>query len=335
MTRTLDAEWYTSEIVHEHERHSVWRQHWVMVAVVAELSEPGSYVATDVAGWPLLIVRRPDGELVGHLNVCPHRAGPILWPGSGRTGNLVCRYHGWAFDWDGRLRSARDFGTDVCAEESSLTPIRVETWGPLVFACLDPDAPSFASTLGDLDDRVHEFGFHTMPYVRRLVRDLSCNWKTYVDNYLEAYHVPLLHPLLNSAIDVKTYEVTVPDPNYCLHRADAHDGAASAGLWFFKYPNLGVNVYPGAMNVERIVPVSLDRTMVVYDYFSFDRSEERLAAMLEMSNVTLDEDQAIAEAVQKNLASGAYRPGQLSPKHENGLAWFHQRLRLDVPERPN
>ncbi len=303
-----------------------------MFTTIDDVNEVGSYVADEVAGWPVLVVRAPDGSLKGYLNVCPHRAGVIAWPGQGTASNLVCRYHGWAFDWSGCLKSARDFGSSVCADENSLTPIEVATWGPLVFVRLDVmDAP-LDRCLHDLDSRVNEFGFSAQRHRRRMIRELSCNWKTYVDNYLEAYHVPLLHPLLRSALDLNTYEVSVPHDSYCLHESATTAGSASSGVWVFRYPNLAINVYPDAMNVERIVPVSVDRTRIVYDYFTAEDANAAIDSMIHMSNVTLDEDQTIAEAVQRNLNSGAYRAGQLSPKHEIGLAWFQDRIRRDVGE---
>lgn len=332
MIRALGAEWYTSNTVFAAERFSIWRENWIMIATTDELREPGSYVADSIAGWPLLVARDPSGVLRAFLNVCPHRAGVIAWPGTGRLGNLVCRYHGWAFGWNGELRSARDFGDAPCAEENGLTPIAVDTWGPLVFVNLSADTEPLGRVMKGLDNHVQDFGLDRLTHVRRVERDLSCNWKTYVDNYLEAYHVPLLHPLLGSALDIRTYRVTVPEPSYCLHTCDTNEGAASSGRWLFRYPNLALNVYPDAMNVERIVPLSTGRTRIVYDYFSADVSENAVAAMFDMSTTTLDEDQAIVEAVQTNLESGAYRSGVLSPVHEVGLAWFQDRVRHDVHE---
>ena len=327
MPRARAARWYSDHDQYQNERRAIWGSEWLMFGVTAELSRPGQYVADEIAGYPLLVVVDPQGELRGFHNVCPHRAGVIQWPGCGQTGNLVCRYHGWAFSWDGSLKSARDFGDTPTPDDHSLRSIRVETWGPLVFVNLDENAPSLASTLGSLDTAVRQHDFTAFTYGRRLVRTLECNWKTYVDNYLEGYHVPLLHPLLNSAVDMKTYSVEVPDDTYCIHRAGQVQGSASAGVWVFRYPNLAINVYADGMNVERIVPLSSTRTAVVYDYFAHDVSEAKIQSMVEMSNVTLDEDQAIAELVQRNLDAGIYEAGPLSPRHENALAWFQGRIR--------
>jgi choline monooxygenase len=332
MISTLGAEWYTNNSVYAAERHSIWREQWVMFAIGDQLREPGSYVADSIAGWPVLVVRDPNGDLRAFLNVCPHRAGVIAWPGVGRLGNLVCRYHGWAFGWDGELKSARDFGEPPCVAENSLTPVAVDTWGPLVFVNLDGVAPPLHEALGGLAREVDGQNFTGLIHVGRQDRDLRCNWKTYVDNYLEAYHVPMLHPSLGADLDIRTYRVTVPEESYCVHTCDTVDGATNSGRWLFRYPNLAVNVYRGAMNVERIVPLSTTSTRIVYDYFALDPSDGRLPSMFAMSNVTLDEDLAIVEAVQSNLASGAYRSGSLSPTHEGGLAWFQARIRHDVHE---
>ena len=333
MPRALAARWYSDHDQYQNERRAIWGSEWLMFGVTAELSRPGQYVADEIAGYPLLVVVDPQGQLRGFHNVCPHRAGVIQWPGCGQTGNLVCRYHGWAFSWDGSLKSARDFGDTPTPDDHSLRSIRVETWGPLVFVNLDENAPSLASTLGSLDTAVRQHAFAAFTYGRRLVRTLECNWKTYVDNYLEGYHVPLLHPLLNAAVDMKTYSVEVPDDTYCIHRAGQVQGSASAGVWVFRYPNLAINVYADGMNVERIVPLSSTRTAVVYDYFAHDVSEAKIQSMVEMSNVTLDEDQAIAELVQRNLDAGIYEAGPLSPRHENALAWFQGRIRQTTGAR--
>ena len=333
MPRALAARWYSDHDQYQNERRAIWGSEWLMFGVTAELSRPGQYVADEIAGYPLLVVVDPQGALRGFHNVCPHRAGVIQWPGCGQTGNLVCRYHGWAFSWDGSLKSARDFGDTPTPDDHSLRSIRVETWGPLVFVNLDENAPSLMSTLGSLDTAVRQHDFAAFSYGRRVVRTLECNWKTYVDNYLEGYHVPLLHPLLNSAVDMKTYSVEVPDDTYCIHRAGQVEGSASAGVWVFRYPNLAINVYSDGMNIERIVPLSSTRTAVVYDYFAHDVSEAKIQNMVEMSNVTLDEDQAIAELVQRNLDAGIYEAGPLSPRHENALAWFQGRIRQTTGAR--
>lgn len=332
MKIALTAESYREPSAYVAERRGIWSREWLMFCTTAELEKPGDYFAGEIAGWNLLLTVDPDGFIVGFHNVCPHRAGVIAWPGQGTLGNLVCKYHGWAFAWDGSLKSARDFGNDepLCAADSELKKIRVETWGPLVFVCLSPDAPALTEALGSLPNQAAQYPIDTFTFARRMTRELACNWKTYVDNYLEGYHVQLLHPSLNRALKMSTYKVSVHDDSFCIHECETAEGSVVGGVWLFRYPNLAINIYPDGMNVERIVPIGHDRTHVVYDYFSLDVSEENIARMVEMSNEILDEDQLMCELVQRNLDAGIYEAGRLSPKHEICLNWFQDRVRSAV-----
>jgi choline monooxygenase len=325
---TIPAAWYRDRSVYDAERTTIWSKEWLLFCPAAELDRPGRYVAAEVVGYPIFVAVAPDGALRGYHNVCPHRAGVLVWPGAGTASNLVCRYHGWAFGWDGALKAARDFGDDpaLCVDAQSLRPIHVERWRNLVFVHIGPEPRPFGDAMAPFAAACDPFEFESFVPVRRVVRQIACNWKAYADNYLEGYHVALLHPSLARTLDMSTYRVTVPDESYCLHTANATDGSPSVGAWLFRYPNLAVNLYVDGMNVERIMPVGHDRTEIVYDYFAVDGLTDSIDAMVEMSNVVLDEDQAICEAVQRNLDAGIYESGCLSPRHESAVAWFQSRV---------
>ena len=333
MATTLPSSAYRDPGVYEHERRAVWRDEWLLFCPAAHVAERGRYVAADVAGYAVFVATAPDGELHGFHNVCPHRAGVIVWPGEGTAGNLVCRYHGWAFGWDGALRSPRDFGDDpgLCADDHALRRIHVERWRSFVFVHLGEPATPLTEAIEPFAAACERFDLDQYLPVHRMVRNLRCNWKTYADNYLEGYHVPLLHPSLNRTLDMSTYRVDVPHPSFCAHSANTAAGSPSGGAWLFRFPNFALNVYADGMNVERIMPVGHDRTQVVYDYFArpgdgSSRDPVDIEAMVKMSNVVLDEDQAICEAVQHNLDAGVYETGRLSPRHEGALAWFQSRI---------
>jgi choline monooxygenase len=330
--RTLDAGWYRDPGVYEVERRGVWAREWLVFAPTSRLDAPGRYVADTIAGWPLAVVVDPDGILRGFHNVCAHRGGPIVWPGHGTVSNLVCRYHGWAYDWEGGLRRARDFGDEpVDPATHRLPPIRVERWRNLVWVNLAGEGPALAGALGSFADQCDEFPLESFEFTHEQERVLACNWKTYADNYLEGYHIPLLHPELSREIDVRRYRVDVfPDDGYCLHTAPPRDGARNRGRWLFRYPNLALNVYADGMNVERILPDGPDRTRVVFHYFFTEPEDPGIEETVKLSSLTLDQDQAICEAVQRNLDAGVYESGPLSPKHEGALGWFHDRIREAV-----
>ncbi len=160
---------------------------------------------------------------------------------------------------------------------------------------------------------------------RQTTHAIRCNWKTYVENYLEGYHVPVVHPALFAAIDTSRYEIELRG-EIVFHYAPPRDGAPVSGLWGWMWPCLGVNVYPHGLMMERMWPLDHARTRLDYLYFFPDDlpESERNAAMAS-SEVTTAEDIALTEAVQRNLDAGVYEQGRLSPRHEDAVALF-QRL---------
>jgi choline monooxygenase len=334
-TRTLPASWYVEPSVWARERRAVFGREWLFVGHRRELSAPGDYLACDIAGWPLVVVVDGDGELRAHHNVCRHRAAPLVPDGRGRVPSLVCRYHGWAYGLDGRLRAARDFGpTGFDVAEVALGSASVGEWRGLVFVNLDLDGtvPPLLDALGTFVDECRPYPMEDLVPTHEAEHDLACNWKAYADNYLEGYHIPLVHPGLNKEIDARRYVVDVDERHrWVRHSAPARDGAVNSGRWLWRWPNLALNLYPDAMNVERYDPVAPGRTRLRYSYsFREPGDRERNEAVIRMSSQVTAEDIAICESVQRNLASGAYDTGWLSPRHEGGVAAFQRWVREAV-----
>ena len=320
---SLPADWYWRPEVYERERRLVFGRSWLCVGSASGLAAPGDVVPVEVAGWRLLVLMDDAGELRGFHNVCLHRAGPLVEERTHVSAALACKYHGWTYGLDGRLVRARDFGCEV---EGSLTPVRVERWRGLLFVCLDPEALPLVTSLGAFAGELDGFPLESFTCTGEVTHVVEANWKAYADNYLEGYHIPFVHPELTKEIDVRRYTVEVVD-DWCRHTAPARDGSPTVGRWLWRFPNLAVNVYPDGMNVERFVPDGPRRTKVIYTYFFADPSSEAAAESERLSAVLLEEDRRICEAVQRNLETGAYAAGPLSPKHEAGVAAFQARLR--------
>jgi choline monooxygenase len=166
--------------------------------------------------------------------------------------------------------------------------------------------------------------------VRRSTHEIRCNWKTYVENYLEGYHVPNVHPALDAAIDAAQYKVEIQAPAM-FYSAPARDDSPVSGIWGWLWPCLGINVYANGMMMERMWPIDHARTRLDYLYF-FPKNlpESEIARAMASSEVTTVEDIAITEAVQRNLDAGIYAKGRLSPKHETGIAWFQSEVQRAV-----
>jgi choline monooxygenase len=331
---TLPAAWYHDAAHYQREREGVFAREWLLFGHEAELPAPGDALGETIAGWPLFVVRAPDGALRGFHNVCRHRAGPLVREGAERCKVLRCKYHGWVYDFDGRLRSAPDFGAaeDFRPEEIALAPLRVESWRGFVFVNLDPGARPLAEALAPFARAAAEVPLEAARLHGAALHELACNWKTYVENYLEGYHVPYLHPALHREIDAKGYRVEVGE-GYALHSAPPRPSVRAPvyeGFWAWLAPNAALNVYASGMSLERMVPTGPETLRIEYRFFFRDLSEagaaEREAALAMCRRVTA-EDQAICEAVQRNLRAGVYQRGRLSPRHENGVFAFQQRIR--------
>ncbi|HEY8172608.1 MAG TPA: SRPBCC family protein, partial [Dehalococcoidia bacterium] len=254
-----------------------------------------------------------------------HRGGPLVSDGIGVCKTFVCQYHGWTYGLDGKLHAARDFGADdLDLSEFPLRGVRVEAWRGLVFVNLDPAAPPLTTWLGGLIGECAEYPIESFAVTHRSSHYIAANWKVYAENYQEGYHIPLVHPGLNKQIDARRYEVDVRD-GYCVHRAPTRDGSVTSGIWLWRFPGLALNVYPDGMCVETYAPTSSGTTQVNYAFFfAEDTPADESEATISSSNAILEEDRAICEAVQRNMASGLYTGGLLSPRHERGVAYVQE-----------
>jgi choline monooxygenase len=288
-------------------------------------------VVAEVAGVPILIVRGDDGELRALHNVCRHRAGPLaLCDGRGAK-RLRCHYHGWTYALDGRLRSAPEMDTACDFEIASvhLPAAHVACWRDLVFVALGETPPLHEVLLG-IDARIGESAFAGYGFQRRVAYDIGCDWKVYVDNYLEGYHVPHIHPELNRMLDYRSYLTELARWHSLqwspLESAGDLYGNGEA-LYYWIWPNTMLNILPGRLQTNRVLPLPGNRCRVEFDFYypadALDRWERDLA----FSDAVQKEDVAICEHVQHGLASGSYVAGRLNPKRESGVHHFHELLR--------
>jgi choline monooxygenase len=328
--RTLAARDYWDPDVHVAERARIFGREWLCLGSSAAVRVPGGYVAEVVAGWPLVVVRDAEGVLRAFHNVCRHRAGPLVDDGEATCRSFVCRYHGWSYELDGALRSARDAGlAPEDLDGLGLLELRVAEWRGLLFVSIAADGPGIEEWLSTgFIAQCDAFPIEAWTPVVRQTHELACNWKTYSDNYLEGYHIPFVHPALARAIDPSSYEVHVED-GWIRHSATTREGASTSGVWLYHWPNLALNLYERGMSVERWLPTGPSTCDLVLDYCFADTADAAAADNqrdIDASTQTCREDTAICEAVQRNLVAGAYVDGLLAPRHEAGVADFQARV---------
>jgi len=349
---TLPSTLYTDSTVFAAERERIFARTWQVVGHASQVTNPGDYFTTEILGEPLVFVRGNEGQLRGFYNVCRHRAGPPA-EGCGSRKLFRCGYHGWTYGLDGSLISATEIdGVEgFRPEDFALAPVRTEEWFNLVFVNLDPDAPPLRESLGELPTQAEKFPFSGMKLFERRTYDMKCNWKTYVDNYLEGYHLPSVHPGLNRELDFNAYVV---EP----HMPPSGDEGAKRGLgyvrqfspirgaqpgdttprryqearedlttdYFWIFPNWMLNCYPDNVSLNIVLPVEPERTLAIFEWYlpEKDHSSPAAKASVEFSDQIQIEDVAICEAVQKNFSSRSYTRGRFSVKQEKGVHAFHR-----------
>jgi choline monooxygenase len=336
---SLRAAFYTHPSVLESEREKIFGQTWQVVGHCHQLAKPGDYFTVEVHGEPLLLVRGSGGELRGFYNVCRHRAGPPA-EGSGSRKLFRCGYHGWTYGLDGSLIRAPEFEgqRDFRPERFALTPVRVEQWFNLIFVNLDANAEPLAKSLGVFPKQVERFNFAGMKLFHRRTYDMKCNWKTYVDNYLEGYHLPSVHPGLNRELDYGAYTVE-PFARHVRQSSPirgAQPGDATPRRYqlcedlttdyFWIFPNWMLNCYPDNVSLNIVLPLGTDRSRAIFEWYlpeeAFDSKTARDS--VDFSDQIQIEDIAICETVQKNLHSRSYERGRYSAKQEQGVHAFHR-----------
>jgi choline monooxygenase len=276
--------------------------------------------------------------------VCRHHAAQVM-SGSGCTESLVCPYHGWTYGLDGRLLKAPELGAvkDFDRASFGLVPMSVEAWCGLLFICMAKSPPALSPQLSELARRLREMEIDRLQFVARRTYRLACNWKVYVDNYLDGgYHVSYLHRGLAAQLDRDSYQTEVFDRYSIQSGAGAGGGDAGGGdfserigdrvLYAWLYPNLMINRYGPMMDTNWVIPHGHDETEVIFDYYftpETARDADFVEKSLAASDIVQKEDVDICESVQKGLGSSSYDRGRYSVKREQGELHFHRLLAAD------
>ncbi len=338
--RTIPSTWYTDAAMYLLESRKIFQSSWIAVGRVDQVAEPGTYFTCELAGEPLLVVRDQAGTLRAFFNLCRHRAARVATNEQGRCGHFRCRYHGWTYDLDGRLLGTPEFGgvEDFKKEDQGLAPLAVDTWGPLVFIHAGTPHQSLQAFLGELAHQHAALGLPRLHFASRREYKLACNWKVFVDNYLDGgYHINTIHPGLAGLIDYSKYHTTVGG-NTCLQSGPLQSNPASAAektrtgtaYYWWVFPNLMLNVYAETMDINIVLPDGPDRCRVLFDFYFLPKpkaeAEHWQAESMAVADQIQAEDAEICEDVQRGLHSASYSTGRFCVKREVGGYHFHRLL---------
>ena len=349
----LDAEFLALE------RERIFRPSWQVICHVSEIPNPGDYQCLDFLGESLFAMRGNDGQVRAFHNVCRHRAARLL---DGPTGQckrrIVCPYHAWSYDFEGRLASVSDRNAfphlDIARE--SLARVETEILFGFVFVRLAPGLPSVAEMLAPYAEEIAAHEFEQLePIGRVTLRPRKVNWKNVGDNYSDALHIPVAHPgltrLFGSSYRVESQEWVDrmvgdisdhPSRNwaermYQEHLPDATNLAPDrrrSWVYFKLWPNFAFDVYPDQVDIMQWFPLSPTGTLIrEIAYARPDaRREMRVARYCNwrINRQVNAEDRVLIERVQAGMESGSYRVGPLA-HGEVALRSFGKRLRALIP----
>jgi choline monooxygenase len=339
--RTIPAAWYHDPDLYELERRAVFGHSWLVAGRHELVAEPGSYLTCELAGEPVVVVRDSAGVLRSFANVCRHRAAPVMTEPSGKASRLRCRYHGWTYDLTGQLRGTPEFDgvAEFCREENGLPPLAVEQWGPYVWVNAGDATGSLSDALAPMPE-VTAGRLERLRFTERRTYDLNCNWKVYVDNYLDGgYHVNTVHPGLAGVLDYSGYRTEIYTRTSLqrspLRPADPADAVASVrtgieAQYWWVFPGFMLNLYDGVMDANIVLPLTRDRCRVIFDFYFADTdgpgARQFIRESIAVAEQVQQEDIAICEEVQRGLGSRSFDTGRFSVRREIAGYHFHQLL---------
>jgi choline monooxygenase len=334
---TLPASLYHDPAVFERERREIFAREWLLFGRGDQLPNPGDFLAATIIGYPVIVVRQADGTLRGFHNVCRHRAAMLTQDTTGSLpgGMIRCPYHSWTYELNGCLARAPGFGATPEAAEWSLFPIAADEWRGLVFIRIATKGASLIDWLGPIVALAAHYPLERQRFFMAKDQDVAVDWKVYGENYLECYHCPNMHPGLCESLDISRYTID-PHPEHGLFHlyGPKRDGGMTDGLYFYRFPFLMLNFYEWGSSIATLEPLGAGRVRHINWYLFSDISPERAEEnrrSAEWSAQIVSEDLEMTVGVQRNLATGIYDRGILSPRQERAVAAFQDMVRAALP----
>lgn len=361
-----DADWslpgwiYTDPEFLELETARILRPSWQIVCHESDLAEPGSWRTLSYLGENVVVVRGRDGILRAFHNVCRHRAMRIVQGDAGCAKKLVCPYHAWAYELDGRLSGVpmRHDYPALDMEASGLVPVDLAIWRGFVFVRLEDDGgPTPAEMMAPYDHEIAPYRFEDMRRIGDVrSRDRTVNWKNVGDNYSDNLHIPVAHDGLTRLFG-KSYAIEATGwvdkmSGYLVDRTSAnpweafyqrhlpladHLPEANQRLWLYYklWPNMAFDIYADQIDFMQWLPISPTTCVLREMAFALpdDRREMKLAryANWRINRVVNAEDTWLIERVQQGMASSSYTAGPIGTS-EVCLRSFAAKIRAVIPE---
>ena len=336
---TLPSKWYFENSYMEREKTEIFLKEWQLVGSRTQIRNPGEILLAEVANNPVIVICQKDNTLKAFYNVCQHRGGPLAYENCS-VSKLQCKYHGWVYELNGDLKNARGFNeAELNVEDFGLQPIHVTEWMGQVFVNLSNSPEDLNQHIDEIKTLTSPIDFSDYVFKFRESYQIRCNWKVYMDNFLEGFQIPFVHPELNKVIDYKSYKTEIYERfslQWCPLDSELSPYGKSANseenkaFYFTIYPNIILNIAPGRLQTNIVEPKSSKTCVVHFDYH-FDNPEEAdIEQDADFSEMVQQEDILICENVQKGLESKGYDKGKFSPLNEKGVFHFQSLVKSSL-----
>lgn len=344
----LAPEAYTSEKFFRREQENVFAKNWTFAGFVHELAVPGTCIPIDVAGQPLLIVSNEQAGIGVFHNVCRHRGAKLVSDTCNVKNSINCPYHAWSYNLDGELEAAPHFGgfriqevPGFKKEETGLMQVRFALWNDWIFVNLSGDAPDFSEYSKTFSEQIKLLDVAGLKPIGKIdLGEVKCNWKFLMENFIEPYHVPVVHDVTASGQPLKDH-YTIADGRCLGSGIDLEEQKSTtaktssldmSARYLTLFPNFVLGIYlPDQAGVHLNIPVSPDRTRqfrVLYSVGDQHYTEADKQNLCELWHDVHKEDHSIAERLQQGRASPVMRDGGLMSPHWEDSAHAFQDLVL-------
>ena len=333
--RAMPPEVYTSEAFLELEQQQIFRSQWLCVGRVSSLQNVGDYLTCDLAGQPVVVLRDNNEQIRAYSNVCLHRMS-VLLEGTGNVRAIVCPYHAWGYDLDGKLRGAREMDrqSGFCKSDYQLPSVRCEVWQGWVYVTLDEQLPAVKEQLSELEKLVGHYRMEDYVETFQEEHVWDCNWKILAENFMESYHLPIVHrgtvgphsklnevecPPGHAAFNYHwfTKDATLAMGNAHPDNQHMQGDARRTSALLSIYPSHMITLTPGYFWYLVLQPHGVGQVKIRFgggmapEFINDPKSAEYLDTLKTMLDDVNDEDRVGVEAVMRGVRAPLAKPGNL------------------------
>ncbi|MEQ8303556.1 MAG: aromatic ring-hydroxylating dioxygenase subunit alpha [Cyclobacteriaceae bacterium] len=340
--KTISTDFYLKEAYLEAAKEKIFSNSWQFIGDEDQLvDESCALPITLLENYihePLILVKDGKGKIHCLSNVCTHR-GNLLVEQYCTSKDIRCKYHGRRFKLDGTFSSMPEFNgvEDFPTKDDNLTSLPLHRWGKWLFTSLNNELQP-EKFFEQIIERVGWMPIESFRFRADLSKDylVTSNWALYCENYLEGFHIPFVHPELNSVIDFSNYSIELNELSslqigiakanelaFDLPKSSVDFGKRIGGYYFWVFPNLMFNFYPWGASINIVQPMGVDKCKVSFRSYVWDESKLSAGAGGDIHKVEI-QDEDIVQNVQKGIRSRFYKHGRYSVKQEKGTHHFHR-----------